>query len=217
MKTSLTISGLLDYSIDQLRLFFPDKKAIQKNILRKYLTLSLERAEYCFSKINDKYFCNEEDVIFNHLHSNQYSMFLYFFSNTIFKKGYDISVSTKLFLLNKCLHGIDAFYEVELPEIFMFIHPIGTVLGGGKYANYFLVYQHCGIGSNHDVYPVLKEYVTLRPGSSVLGNCVVEENCTIAANSLLLDMDLKKNSVYMGNPRSYFIKRETDKLPVWKE
>jgi serine O-acetyltransferase len=118
--------------------------------------------------------------------------------------------------LNKYLHGIDAFYEVELPDIFLFVHPLGTVLGRGTYSDYFLVYQRCGIGSNHDVYPVMKEFVTLRPGSSILGNCIVEENCTIAAGSLLLDKNLGENTLYIGNPRDYVIKTNSEILPIWK-
>jgi len=92
---------------------------------------------------------------------------------------------------------------------------LGTVLGRGTYSDYFLVYQRCGIGSNQDVYPVMKEFVTLRPGSSILGKCVVKENCTIAAGSLLMDQDLQKNSIYIGDPKSYSIKNSPEILPIW--
>lgn len=216
MKMSLPGPRLLDYCSDQLKIFFPDKGPIRKTDLRKCFGLSLERAEYSFSKVSLKYFRDGKDVTFNHLHSDQYAMFLYIFANTLFKKEGDISISTKLFLLNKCLHGIDAFYDVNLPEIFLFVHPIGTVLGRGTYGNYFVVYQRCGIGSNHDVYPVMKEYVTLRPGSSILGNCHIEKNCTIAAGSLILDKDLRSDSVYIGNPRDHIIRKAKNYLDIWR-
>ena len=45
------------------------------------------------------------------------------------------------FLLNKLLFGIDVFYTVDLPKHYIFVHPIGTILGSGAiYSNYFVVY-----------------------------------------------------------------------------
>jgi serine O-acetyltransferase len=216
MKMSLNKSELLDYLIRQANYLFPDNHNIKKLELMPHLDLALNRVEFCFSKINSRYFYNGTDVLFNHLHGDQYAMFLYFISNTIYRSNGNVNISAKLFQLNRCLHGIDAFYEVDLPDIFLFVHPLGTVLGRGSYANYFLVYQRCGIGSNHEVYPSMKEFVTLRPGSSILGNCRVEENCTIAAESLLLDRNLEKNSVYIGSPRDYLIKEVKDVNQIWR-
>jgi len=181
-----------------------------------YLDVIMDRTQHCFSKINNKYFFDGREIVFNHLHADQYSMFLYIVCNTLYKNGSDIRLCTKICQLNKYLHGIDAFYEIELPNIFLFVHPLGTVLGRGTYADYFLVYQRCGIGSNHDVYPEMREFVTLRPGSSILGNCFVEENCTIASDSLLLDKNLGRNSLYIGNPRDHIIKTNSEVLPIWK-
>jgi serine O-acetyltransferase len=214
---SINKSDLLDYIIEQLKIFFPDKNLINKRDIEHYFDLTLQRTEFCFSQVKSKYFVVDSEVYFNHLHADHYAMFLYFFSNTLYKSYQDLSVCTKIFLLNKYLHGIDAFYEVELPDIFLFVHPIGTVLGRGKYSNYFLVYQRCNIGSNKDIYPILKEYVSLHPGSSVLGNCIVEENCKIATGSLLLDRNLEKNSLYIGTPLNFIIKKSEKRNPIWIE
>jgi len=77
------------------------------------------------------------------------------------------------------------------------------------------VYQNCGIGSNHDIYPIMNSFVTLRPGSSIFGNCTIDENCTIAAGSLLLDKNLEKNSIYIGNPKKHIIKKNLKPIPIW--
>jgi len=61
----------------------------------------------------------------------------------------------------------------------------------------------------------MKKFVTLRPGSSILGNCLVEENCTLAADSLLIDKNLEKNSLYIGNPRNHLIKTNSGILAIW--
>lgn len=53
------------------------------------------------------------------LYSDQYAMFLYLLSNTIHRRTDWQSLCDKLFFLNKALYGIDAFYEVEFPDIFL--------------------------------------------------------------------------------------------------
>ena len=216
MKMSIHKDELVLYLVKQLNSFFPDMNLIHEKDMMEYINPILERVEYCFSHINNKYFFDGDEVVFNHLHGDQYAMFLYYAANTIYTRGGDETVCTKLFYLNRMLHGIDAYYEVELPDIFLFVHPLGTVLGRGKYSDYFMVYQRCGVGSNRDVYPAMKKYVTLRPGSSILGNCNIEENCTLAAGSLLIDRNLQKNTVYMGNPKSFFTRQKEEHDTIWR-
>ena len=127
-------------------------------------------------------------------------MFLYLLSNAAYKINLEKSICSKIFFLNKTLFGVDAFYEVELPDVFLFVHPIGTVLGRAKYSDYFMVYQSCNVGANHSIYPAFNEYVTLHPGASVLGKCVVGKNCDIGASSLLLDKSIEDGKIYVGNP-----------------
>lgn len=215
MEMSLDKHELLDYVCTQVRNFFPDKRTVRKEEIKKYFDPALQRTEYCFSRINVRYFKRGVDVFFNHLHADHYAMFLYFLSNTLYKNNADTDLCAKIFQLNRYLHSIDAYYEVQLPDIFLFVHPLGTVLGRAQYSNFFMVYQNCNVGSNKNVYPVLKEYVSMHPGSSVLGNCMVEENCKLAAGSLLLDRNLEKNSLYIGNPQRYVIKESSERNPVW--
>src|SRR5205823_183490 len=94
---------------------------------------AVERAEHCFSRINLKYFNDGATTRFDHLHTDQYAVFLYLLANTIFRAGGDTRLAAKVYALNKALHGVDAFYEVELPSVFAFQHPVGTVLGRGRY------------------------------------------------------------------------------------
>lgn len=217
MKLSLNRDDLAEFVRRQTENFFPDGRGGARDALAQHLDAALERVEHCFSKINVRYFSDGGDVFFNHLHGDHYAMFLYFLSNTVFRAGGDPAVCAKLFQLNRALHGIDVFYEVALPDIFLFVHPLGTVLGRARYADYFLVYQQCNVGSNKNIYPTLGEYVSLHPGASVLGNCTVGENCTIGAGALLMDRSLEKDIVYVGAPNHYRIKISTEKNPVWKQ
>ncbi len=201
MITSLTAGELVRYVSAQVSSIFPDRLSVT-NEVERCIDRTIERVEYCFSKVNNKYFFDGKNSVFNHLHGDQYAMFLYFLSNTLYRENADPKLCAKIFLLNKSLHGLDAYYEVSLPDIFLLIHPLGTVLGRGQYENYFIAYQRCGIGSNHDIYPKLGEYLTLHPGSSVLGNCNIGNFCTLGAESLLLDKDLSENILYIGNPKN---------------
>jgi serine O-acetyltransferase len=220
MIISLQKDLLIEYLRNQLDSFLPDNLP-SKDIV-DCIDIALQRVEYCFSKINSRNFIGPaHQILFNHLHSDQYSMFLYFVSRALFIKGADPKLCTKVFYLNKILHGIDVFYEIELPDIFCFSHCVGTVLGRAKYSNYFLVYQNCTIGSsrqqkngNND-YPILGDYLAVYKGASILGKCDVGNNCKISCNSLLMDEDLPQNSIYIGTNKNRIIKTNQNPDHIW--
>lgn len=216
VKSSLSEQQLAHYVYRQLSRCFDDGRPLSADAIRQLLPTTLQRLEHCFTHIQNKYFFDGQSARFDHLHGDQYAMFLYLLANTAYRVGAGDDLPAKLFLLNKMLHGIDAFYEVELPSVFLFVHPLATVLGRGRYDDYLLVYQRCGIGSNHDIYPRLGKYVTLRPGSAVLGDSVVGDNCTIAAESLLLDRQIDGNTVYIGNPRDFITRPAGAPPTVWR-
>ncbi len=183
----------------------------------------IERVEFCFSAIQSKYFRLNDQIYFNHLNSDHYSMFLYFLANTLHKNGEDIKICEKIFYLNKVLHGIDVFYDIELPDIFLFCHPLGTVLGRAKYSNYFLVYQGCTIGASRELgfnrdneYPILGEHLGMYMGASILGKCRIGKNCKISSNSLIMDNDLPDNSIYVGTTNYHTIKTNKHIDAIWK-
>ena len=216
VRASLSEPELAAYVAAQLNSMFPDGKRIGEEALHAVLPEVLDRVEHCFTRVNNKYFFDGTQAVFNHLHGDQYAMFLYLASRVAHCAGAGDDVSAKLFLLNKALHGIDAYYEVELPSIFLFVHPLGTVLGRGRYSDYLVAYQRCGVGANHDTYPDLGEYLTLRPGAAVLGRSRIGRNCTIAAESLVIDQDVSDNTVYIGNPRDHTTRSADAVLPIWK-
>ena len=92
--------------------------------------------------------------------------------------------------------------------IFLFCSSPGYRLGRGNYSNYFIVYQRCNIGSNHDIYPSMGENLIMHPGSAILGNCKVGDNCRLLRGSLMLDMDLEANSIYIGNPTTTLLRSQ---------
>ena len=221
MKITLKKNDLLSFVLAQLNNFFPHKKKIIKNEVMNSFNFALERLEYCLSNIKGKYYLEKNKVVFNHLNSDHYCIFLYFFSNTLYKNGANKSLCEKLYYLNKLLNSVEMFYEVILPDIFLVNHPIGTVLGRAKYRDYLTVYQNCTIGSNTNKpiglrkTPNLGKYLILRPGSSILGDSSVGNNCQIASQSILIDQKLPNNTTYFGNPKNFFFKTKKKKNDVF--
>lgn len=216
VRSSLSASGLAAYAAAQVNGLFPDPAPVSADDLLAAVQGALPRLEHCFSHVANKYFFDGKQAVFNHLHGDQYAMWLYLLANELHRQGGPATTCSKLFLLNKALHGIDAFYEVELPSIFLFVHPLGTVLGRGNYSDFFVVYQRCGVGSNNDIYPTFGEHVTLRPGSAVLGACVIGDHCQIATESLVLDRDLPEHTLYIGGPKTATLKRQDKPYPLWR-
>ncbi len=216
VRSSLDARGLATYAAGQVNGLFPDGETVTADALMDAVQAALPRLEHCFVHVDNKYFFDGGSAVFNHLHGDQYAMWLYLLSNELHRQGGPAATCSKLFLLNKALHGIDAFYEVELPSIFLLVHPLGTVLGRGRYSDFFVAYQRCGVGSNHDVYPTFGRHVTLRPGSAVLGACNIGDHCQIATESLVLDRDLPDHTLYIGNPKTATLRRQDAIFPLWR-
>src|SRR5689334_6946555 len=83
---SLNNQQLSRYISSQLNHFFPDNEEINPAELLHYIEAAEERIWYCFEGIPKKYF-NENNVVhFDHMHSDQYCMYLYMLSNFIYKQ-----------------------------------------------------------------------------------------------------------------------------------
>ncbi len=207
MIQSLDTTTLTKYVAQQLNNMLPDFD-INSKILQPFVKKAIERTEYCFSKINMKYFFDGTNARFNHLNTDQYAMFLYYLSNTIWAEETDDIMAGKVYYLNKALNGLDAFYEVQLPDIFMLIHPVGTVLGRGKYSDYFVAYQRVTIGGNTELdYPTLGKGVAMYGGSAVIGKCKIGDGCSISFGTMVMEKDVPPNMVVFGNHPDITYKR----------
>jgi serine O-acetyltransferase len=190
---------ICSYVQKQLCNFFPSRVEERCKLNISYIELAFDRVEYCFSAIKRKYYQVDGVPVFNLFNSDHYAIFLYYLSNTVYQREGDSELASKIFLLNKALHGIDAFYSIKLPDIFYFVHPLGTVLGNAAYENYFVVYQNCSVGAKHGGgYPVFSEGTVLYEKSSVIGDCRFGRNVIIGSNSSIIDGDLADNSLLVG-------------------
>ena len=78
----------------------------------------ISRCEYCFSRTKNKYYSCDGETYFNPYQSAQYTIFLYFFANTISQDTDNRLLADKLYYLNKIMNGCDLYHEVNLPHYF---------------------------------------------------------------------------------------------------
>ena len=198
MKTSLKSHELSKLLSNQLNSIIPDPDIVDQECLQDYVAKALVRLEYSFAHTKRKYFHDGKDAMFSHLQSDQYAMYLYLVSNSIFQAGSDLKLADKIYCLNKSLHSIDVFYQVQMPEIFLFRHCVGTVLGRAEYGNYFTVGANCTVGNSRSKYPVIGDNVALYNSAMIVGSSTIGSECHIAANTLVLNQDVPSCHVAFG-------------------
>jgi len=198
LQMSLDRETLAGYVSRQCDLHFPDGQPTASEIGR-ILPEALHRMNRLVSAVSLKYYRLDGKPFFHHLNTDQYAEFLYLMANTAYRMEAKGGVADKLYALNKALHALDVFYAVELPEIFLFSHPVGTVLGRAEYGNYFVCLQNCTIGGNVKLeYPRLGEGVALYCGASVIGKCSIGDDVQVAAGSLIMDRDVESGHTVWG-------------------
>jgi serine O-acetyltransferase len=183
----------------QMENLFGFRQAEERKILIAGIDAALERCEFCFSHTKNSYYAKDGGTYFNPFHSGQYSIFLYFLSNSIFS-GYPnaSTLADRVYYLNKALNGLDLFYEVKMPRVFFLDHPIGSVLGRAVYGEGFAFSQNCTVGNNKGAYPVIGQDVRMMASSMILGACKIGNNVIISAQSYVKDVDIPPCSIVFG-------------------
>ena len=207
MTLEISKKKILEGVVKQLNSFF-DVSDNEINILADYFEDVLLRTEICFSNTDNKYYSKNNKAYFNPYHSGQYTIFLYFFSNSIFRENIKFKgLADKLYYLNKIMNGCDLYCEIDLPNIFMLDHPVGSVMGRANYSDYFTFGQNCTVGNNHGIFPVIEKNVKMSANSMIIGNCTIGENTIIGAGACIKDEDIPKNSLVFGYSPNLIIKR----------
>ena len=196
MKLSLEPPSLRDYIVSLLSSYLPDR--LSAHVEMKSIDFALQRLEFSHYHINKKYYQANGFPVFNHLNADHFASFLWFLGNTIFKHHDDELLPTKLSYLNKIMHGLDLFYSVAMPDIFMLVHPVGSVIGHASFKNYLMIYQNCSVGATDSEYPVLGEGVVLYSKTSVLGASKVGDNVLLGANTLIVNSSVSDNTIIVG-------------------
>lgn len=206
MNLSLPLDDLKNYLEKQLEIYFPD------NLTKKYFNGSdvdrafhegIERLEYCFKHINMSAYSDEKgETYFCHLHTDQYSQFLYYFMNSLWKISQNEIICKKVVLLNRTLSGLFVSYRCKLPDIYLTYHPVGTVLGDANYSNYFMALQNVTINTgakeNGEDTPYLGEGLYMAAGSSIIGNKSIGDWVTIGVNAVVHNQEIDHHKLVLN-------------------
>lgn len=157
------------------------------------------------------------DHSINYLNTVQYSIWLYYLSNLLGKQGNYTKLADKIYYLNKIMHSVDWYWQLELPNHFYAEHPLGSVLGRAQYGDYLMLYQGTTIGGNVSktglCYPTIGNYVTLYANATLLGNSRVGNKVILSANSFVKDEDIPDCSIVSGSSPNVSIRRmEEEKI-----
>lgn len=175
--------------------------------IERYMPEVLSRLERNFSSNKNKYYSKTDELgnreaYFDPLHTCQWLIFLYYFANTINKSENSKEareLCDKLYGISKMMSGADIYYEVELPDVFSCDHPVGAVIGRGKFANGFAFIQGCTVGNNKGIYPIIGENVTMYSNSKIVGNCKIGNDVIISANTYIKDQDVPSGVLVYGS------------------
>ena len=171
-----TRESLLGYLTAQCAAIVPDgREDAFKKAADAHLDEALERMHVCINAC-----APWRPDQFNVLQSSQHCIFLYYLSNTIFRRSGDTAAGTRLFLMNKALNGIDLFYEIAMPEVFYIGHSVGIVLAKATYGNYLVLYQNSTVGRHKTDIPVIGDRVVLYPNTAVIGRSVIGNDAVLS-------------------------------------
>lgn len=206
MHLQYTFEEIIKLTIKQMQNNFFDLNEVDKEIIKLAGKIALDRCEVSFSMCLNKYYHKDGVTYFDPLHSGQYAIYLYYLSNTLYKEFKSERLASTVYYLNKVMHSIDIYFEVELPNVFYFEHPVGTVLGRAKYSDKLVAYQNCTVGGNKGKYPTIGENVSLLSYSCILGDSTIGDNCIISSHTYIKDEDIPSNSIVFGSSPNLIIK-----------
>lgn len=215
MISNFNLDEIPSLVIKQLSNFFPISDE-EEMILKNSSPEILKKLEICFKGVDNKYFHRGDDIYFSPFHSGQWLIYLYYLANYISTKynlpridesgAVNKELADKIYYLNKILHSVDIYHEVELPSSFFLEHPVATVLGRAKYQDGFMAYQNCTVGGNKGCYPTLGKNFKMMSGSKVLGKSIIGDNVTLAANTYVKDTDIPDGATVFGSSPNLIIK-----------
>lgn len=185
-------------------------------LITKHLPKTIERFENCIKNNTNKYYSainenGEREPYFDPLHTCQWCLFLYFMANTIFKFEKEKTeaarvVCDKIYGQAKTISGCDIYYEVEMPDVFSFDHPLGSHMGRAKFGDGFSFLQGCLVEKLDDNVPVIGKNVKMLSGSKILGKSHIGDNCVIAEGTIIRNETIPDNSIVFGESPNLKIK-----------
>ncbi len=214
MWSSLEPRALALYAQRQMAAIFPDGYDVPRDIIEDATARALAKIARGWKRIAIGGYTRDGEAVLSHLHGDRYAALLALLARELSQGGHR-DIATRVYLLNKALHGLDLYHEVQLPEVFVFVHPVGTVIGRAQLGNFLCIYQNCSIGGSPrdgDLdYPVLGEGVLLYAKSMIIGKSSIGNNVVLAAGSSVVNAQVPGGALVAGTS----VKPDNANVPVF--
>ena len=171
----MTEAEMANYTNQQLK-----NLLISDHDVTPFVKDSLDRTLRCFEPNKNKYYEGNKNI--SVFHSGQYSIYLYYLANTIYKKSGNTELASKIYYLNKILHSVDWFYAIKLPSYWGLSIQLGVFW---EELNMMTAYSFTKVVQLVETkkYPSLGRNVIMYSNATILGNCNVGDNVIIATGT----------------------------------
>lgn len=149
----------------------------------------------------ERYFPNEEKLISTKLTSRLelIGILLYRFSNKFYLEN-RITEADFCSLLGRFLSGFEIYYSATIGKGLKINHGLGTVIGARTViGDNALIHQGVTFGDKNGGRPIIGNAVVVYAGAKILGNTLIGDNVTIAANAVCF-INVPSNSTVVGVP-----------------
>ncbi len=216
MELSLHKENLKKYLQRQLENHFPDRKTgkyFRGKDVDHAFDMGLCRLENCFKHVILPAYSNDAgQTFFSHLHSDQYAQFLYYFMNSLWKESQNRLICDKTMLLLRDLNGIFMTYKCEMPDIFLFQHAVGTVVGNAVFSDYLLILQNVTIntGVEQDRLGTVKigRGVTRSPGAKIISDEPIGDRVNIGVDAVVYKTKIENDKTVIRDREGKIVIRD---------
>lgn len=218
MELSLKQKELKKYLERQLESHFPDR------MTRKYyhgkdvdiaFDTALQRVEKCFKSVKlPSYSDDSGQTFFSHLHSDQYSQFLYFFMNSLWKQSQNKVICDKTMLLLRDLGGVFMTYKCDMPDIFLFQHAVGTVIGNAIFSDYLLILQNVTVNTGVEKERLgtikLGRGVSLLAGAKIISDEPIGDRVNIGVGAVVYKTKIESDKSVIRNKDGQIVIKDSN-------
>jgi serine O-acetyltransferase len=161
---------------------------LNASVVREATQATYSKIAAIFSRLRGKYFNDSYGPVLRVAHNAQYTIFLYELSRTVFKKG-GREQADRIYALLRMVSSVDLYYEVELPDLWGCDHPLGSVIGRGRFAPQSTLFfsQNCNIGNSRGVQPEIHGNLHMAANAAVLGRTSISGNVYLANGACVVD------------------------------
>lgn len=216
MNLNIKVDDLMKFISTQINYLFPDNYYVDLKSYSDSFKVALDRLEFCFEKSNNSRYNINSIPTYNYLYSDHNVVFYWFLANQIWLDTKNNNICDKLYYLNKVVHGFDCNYKTKLPNIFLIIHGVGTMLGNADYEDYFITYQGVTVGFNNGFYPKIGKGNVLTANSSVIGNSCLGKFVTIGSGTTIINKKINDSMSVYRNDLGVLTEKKMNKLYISK-